>query len=204
MLKRSALIVMWLGLLMPPLAMSQNEKIGNDIEVQADEGETFGDKFDASEDDASLDMADSEAVVQDQTEEESKAGDASGTEAIAESQAADPVRETHPPPPLVNNTPPATPTLEPASCRCGKPGRLIGMRIQTGDRQCSSRQSGTVKWFNAEKCYGFITPENGQGLFVHDRSVQGNGFKCLKEGQQVTLKMVQGLNGLRADEVQAL
>jgi CspA family cold shock protein len=68
----------------------------------------------------------------------------------------------------------------------------------------SDRQSGTVKWFNDAKGFGFITPESGQDLFVHFRSIQGNGFKSLKEGQQVTFKVVQGQKGLQADEVQAL
>ena len=47
------------------------------------------------------------------------------------------------------------------------------------------RQSGTVKWFNDEKGFGFITPESGPDLFVHFRAIQGNGFKSLKEGQKV-------------------
>ena len=68
----------------------------------------------------------------------------------------------------------------------------------------SDRQSGTVKWFNDAKGYGFITPEQGQDLFVHFRSIQGSGFKSLKEGQKVTFKVVQGQKGLQADEVQAV
>ena len=67
----------------------------------------------------------------------------------------------------------------------------------------SDRQSGTVKWFNDEKGFGFITPESGQDLFVHFRAIQGNGFKSLKEGQKVTFIAVQGQKGLQADEVQA-
>ena len=47
----------------------------------------------------------------------------------------------------------------------------------------SKRQSGTVKWFNDEKGFGFITPESGPDLFVHFRAIKGNGFKSLKEGQ---------------------
>ena len=67
----------------------------------------------------------------------------------------------------------------------------------------SQRQSGTVKWFNDEKGFGFITPESGPDLFVHFRAIQGNGFKSLKEGQKVTFISVQGQKGLQADEVQA-
>ena len=68
----------------------------------------------------------------------------------------------------------------------------------------SARQSGTVKWFNDAKGFGFITPENGQDVFVHFRSIQGTGFKSLQEGQQVSFKVVQGQKGLQADEVQPL
>jgi CspA family cold shock protein len=67
----------------------------------------------------------------------------------------------------------------------------------------SDRQTGTVKWFNDAKGYGFITPENGSDLFVHFRSIIGTGFKSLQEGQKVTFKVVQGQKGLQADEVQA-
>ena len=66
-------------------------------------------------------------------------------------------------------------------------------------------QTGTVKWFNEAKGYGFIAQDaGGADLFAHFRDIQGNGFKSLKEGQQVTFKVVQGQKGLQADEVQAL
>jgi CspA family cold shock protein len=68
----------------------------------------------------------------------------------------------------------------------------------------SDRQTGTVKWFNDAKGFGFITPESGQDLFVHFRSIMGSGFKTLQEGQKVSFKVVQGQKGLQADEVQAL
>ncbi len=68
----------------------------------------------------------------------------------------------------------------------------------------SSRQTGTVKWFNDEKGYGFITPEFGSDdLFVHFRAIQGNGFKSLKEGQKVTFIAAQGPKGMQAEEVVA-
>jgi CspA family cold shock protein len=66
----------------------------------------------------------------------------------------------------------------------------------------SDRQFGTVKWFNDAKGFGFITPENGQDVFVHFRSIVGNGFKTLKEGQRVSFKVVPGQKGMQADEVQ--
>ena len=66
----------------------------------------------------------------------------------------------------------------------------------------ADRQTGTVKWFNDAKGFGFITPESGADLFVHFRSIQGSGFKTLKEGQKVTFVTVQGPKGLQADQVQ--
>ena len=68
----------------------------------------------------------------------------------------------------------------------------------------SDRQTGTVKWFNDAKGYGFITPENGEDVFVHFRSIQGTGFKSLQEGQKVTFKVVKGQKGMQADEVQPM
>ncbi len=68
----------------------------------------------------------------------------------------------------------------------------------------SDRQTGTVKWFNDAKGFGFITPHSGPDLFVHFRSIQGNGFKSLKEGQAVSFVAVQGQKGMQADQVQAL
>ena len=65
----------------------------------------------------------------------------------------------------------------------------------------SDRQIGTVKWFKDAKGFGFITPESGEDVFVHFRSIQGNGFKSLKEGQKVSFKLVKGQKGMQADEV---
>ena len=64
------------------------------------------------------------------------------------------------------------------------------------------RERGTVKWFNEQKGYGFITRDNGgPEVFVHFSAVQGNGFKTLEEGQEVEFKVVQGHKGLQAQEV---
>lgn len=68
----------------------------------------------------------------------------------------------------------------------------------------SNRQTGTVKWFNDEKGFGFITPESGPDVFVHFRAIKVDGFKTLKEGQQVSFLVVQGQKGLQADEVQVI
>ncbi|MCY1362763.1 Major cold shock protein CspA [compost metagenome] len=66
----------------------------------------------------------------------------------------------------------------------------------------SSRQRGTVKWFNDEKGFGFITPESGPDLFVHFRAIEGTGFKSLSEGQAVTFVVTQGAKGPQAEQVQ--
>ncbi len=66
----------------------------------------------------------------------------------------------------------------------------------------STRQNGTVKWFNDAKGFGFITPESGEDLFVHFRAIQGTGFKSLQEGQRVTFVAVKGPKGMQADQVQ--
>jgi CspA family cold shock protein len=68
----------------------------------------------------------------------------------------------------------------------------------------SDRQTGTVKWFNDAKGFGFITPESGDDLFVHFRAIQGNGFKSLQEGQKVSFIVTRGQKGLQADQVQVL
>ena len=68
----------------------------------------------------------------------------------------------------------------------------------------SERQTGTVKWFNDEKGFGFITPESGADLFVHYRSIQSAGFKSLQEGQKVFFVAVKGQKGMQADDVQVI
>lgn len=61
--------------------------------------------------------------------------------------------------------------------------------------------TGTVKWFNAEKGFGFIEVEGGDDVFVHFSAVQGDGFKTLEEGQSVTFDVVEGERGPQAANV---
>lgn len=62
-------------------------------------------------------------------------------------------------------------------------------------------QQGTVKWFNADKGFGFIEVEGGNDVFVHFSAIQGDGFKTLDEGQRVTFNVVQGNRGPQAENV---
>jgi cold shock protein len=62
-------------------------------------------------------------------------------------------------------------------------------------------EEGTVKWFNAAKGYGFIQREQGEDVFVHYRSILGDGFKTLNQGDKVQFEVEQGPKGLQAKNV---
>lgn len=62
-------------------------------------------------------------------------------------------------------------------------------------------QQGTVKWFNAEKGFGFIEVEGGKDVFVHFSAIVGEGYKTLDEGQRVEFNVVQGNRGPQAENV---
>jgi len=62
-------------------------------------------------------------------------------------------------------------------------------------------ETGTVKWFNGAKGYGFITREEGEDVFVHFNSIEGDGYKSLDEGDQVQFEVGQGPKGLQATNV---
>ena len=69
----------------------------------------------------------------------------------------------------------------------------------------SQTETGTVKWFNDAKGFGFITQDGGGGdLFVHFRSIEGSGFKSLQEGQKVSYVAVKGQKGMQAEQVRPL
>jgi len=64
--------------------------------------------------------------------------------------------------------------------------------------------TGTVKWFNDAKGFGFITPDGGgEDLFAHFSAIQGQGFKTLKEGQKVSFDVTKGQKGLQAANIRA-
>ncbi len=63
------------------------------------------------------------------------------------------------------------------------------------------KEQGTVKWFNNEKGYGFISRNSGDDVFVHHTAIQGSGFKSLNEGDTIEFEVAQGPKGLQAQNV---
>ena len=74
----------------------------------------------------------------------------------------------------------------------------------TAANQSAQREYGQVKWFNASKGFGFITRENGEDIFVHFRSIRGEGHRVLKDGQRVEFSVSVGDKGLQAYDVMAV
>ena len=66
------------------------------------------------------------------------------------------------------------------------------------------RETGTVKWFNESKGYGFIARDNGGDIFVHYSGIEGSGYRILEEGQRVEFTVGEGLKGPAAVNVQAI
>ena len=81
--------------------------------------------------------------------------------------------------------------------------RVIQRNI-TLKEQCNTMETGTVKWFNDAKGYGFISRQNGEDVFVHFSAIQSSGFRSLQEGQQVQFDVVKGPKGWQAENVKAL
>ena len=67
-----------------------------------------------------------------------------------------------------------------------------------------ARTQGTVKWFNAEKGYGFISREGGEDLFVHYTEIQGSGYRSLDEGAKVEFEITDGKKGKQASAVRVI
>ncbi len=63
------------------------------------------------------------------------------------------------------------------------------------------KEQGTVKWFNNEKGYGFISRNSGSDVFVHHTAIEGSGFKSLNEGDSIEFEVAQGPKGLQAQNV---
>ena len=77
--------------------------------------------------------------------------------------------------------------------------RHIGVLKGLGGKM--NMQNGKVKWFNNEKGFGFIEVEGGDDVFVHFTAIQGDGFKSLEEGQEVSFEIVEGNRGPQASNV---
>jgi len=73
-----------------------------------------------------------------------------------------------------------------------------------GAQFVTDRVTGTVKWFNNSKGYGFISREGGDDVFVHYSAIEGEGFRTLTEGQQVEFEIEQGPKGLQAVRVRGI
>lgn len=86
-----------------------------------------------------------------------------------------------------------------ASSNTGRP--KAKNNVQNAANIDNSRESGTVKWFNTSKGFGFITRDNGDDVFVHFRSIRGQGHRTLFEGQRVEFNITEGDKGLQAEDV---
>jgi len=64
------------------------------------------------------------------------------------------------------------------------------------------KEQGTVKWFNADRGYGFIERESGDDVFVHSSAIQGVGSRSLEEGERVSFDVTKGPKGLQADNIE--
>jgi cold shock protein len=94
----------------------------------------------------------------------------------------------------------AQPTLPPQWSSAGL-RRRAGARIEQPGVVVAQ---GTVKWFNAEKGYGFIAVDGGSDVFVHYSAIESDGYKSLEEGQRVEFEVTQGQKGPQAEQVHAV
>ncbi len=79
--------------------------------------------------------------------------------------------------------------------------QVAGFLLLQSKEVMSDLVSGTVKWFNDAKGYGFISQEGGKDVFVHFSAIQGEGHKTLQQGQSVTMKVTDGAKGPQAEDV---
>jgi CspA family cold shock protein len=86
------------------------------------------------------------------------------------------------------------------TCLQKKPSKASALHQQKKGH-CTTMETGTVKWFNDAKGYGFISRQNGEDVFVHFSAIQASGFRSLQEGQQVQFDVVKGPKGWQAENV---
>jgi CspA family cold shock protein len=91
-----------------------------------------------------------------------------------------------------------------ASALCFNSESSLRISITKKREAKALRETGTVKWFNATKGYGFIMRENGEDIFVHYSAIQVDGYKTLAEGQRVEFNITEGPKGLAASNVTAV
>ena len=84
-----------------------------------------------------------------------------------------------------------------------EPARFRTVRVPYPASVGSGMSQGTVKWFNAEKGYGFISRADGPDVFVHYSEIDGDGFRSLEENQHLEFEVTQGPKGLQATDVRA-
>ncbi|MBA6412593.1 cold shock domain-containing protein [Parahaliea sp. F7430] len=82
--------------------------------------------------------------------------------------------------------------------------RQDSKRSSTTALSSANREDGTVKWFNVSKGFGFITKDDGEEIFVHFRSIRGEGRRSLRDGQRVTFEVADSEKGPQAEDVEAL
>jgi cold shock CspA family protein len=86
--------------------------------------------------------------------------------------------------------------------RCATAGGTSAGEVENKE---NTMTTGTVKWFNADKGYGFIAPDDGSAdLFAHHSAIAGSGYKSLDEGQKVQFEAVRGPKGMQAENISSL
>ena len=98
----------------------------------------------------------------------------------------------------------AEPVAAPAMC-CYRSAAIETRAVRSRSKQGSKAlAAGSVKWFNAEKGYGFISREDGPDVFVHFSAIQGTGYRTLEEGQRVEFDVGPGRKGEEAQNVRVV
>ncbi|NQS97550.1 MAG: cold-shock protein [candidate division Zixibacteria bacterium] len=81
---------------------------------------------------------------------------------------------------------------------------MLNLNLKRRSTIEAERETGSVKWFNATKGYGFIERDQGGDVFIHYSAIQGGGYRSLEDGQRVEFTVVHGDKGLQAQEVKVL